>query len=110
VGYNEAEVKEPMRKAKRYEKVANLKLGDLMTVQEVAQRLGRTGMTVRRLIKRKRLQAVLLGSRVMVVRESLERYLRPRPYKPQKGVPVCAGWNESLRVAATKATQPGVAP
>ena len=86
-------------------RVASLKLAELMTVREVAQRLGRTGMTVRRLIKRKRLQAVLVGPNVMVVRESLERYLRPRPYKPQKGVPVCAGWNESLRVAAAKATQ-----
>ena len=62
-----------------------------------AERIGRTPMTIRRMIRRKLLQAVLVGNTVMVLERSVENYLRPRPYAPQKPAPVCAGWNDKLR-------------
>jgi hypothetical protein len=71
--------------------------GRLITVNAAAERIGRTPMTIRRMIRRKLLQAVLVGHTVMVLERSVESYLRPRPYKPQKPTPVCAGWNDKLR-------------
>lgn len=86
-----------MRKPRKRRRSPANDPGSLITVNAAAARIGRTPMTVRRMIRRKRLQAVLVGDTVMVRERSVEIYLRPRPYEPQKPVPVCAGWNDKLR-------------
>jgi excisionase family DNA binding protein len=86
-----------MKHAKKPQSKAEVELGPLLTIREAAQRLRRNPMTVRRLIRARKLQAVLVAENVMVVERSLQDYLRPRPYAPQKPAPVCAGWNDKLR-------------
>jgi excisionase family DNA binding protein len=71
--------------------------GRFLTITEACERLGRTRATIRRLIRSKKLVAALVGSEVKVSETSVQEYMRPRPYKPQRGTPVCAGWNDKLR-------------
>ncbi len=70
--------------------------GRFLTLKEAAQRLGRQVGTVRRLIARGRLHAMLVAHNVMVPEDAVTEFLAPRPWKP-KPAPVCAGWNDKLR-------------
>jgi excisionase family DNA binding protein len=69
----------------------------LLSIRQVAERVRRNALTVRRMIRTGKLKAVLVGPNVMVLEDSVDDYLRPRPYRPQKPAPVCAGWNDKLR-------------
>ncbi len=60
---------------------------ELITVNEAATMLQRKPTTVRRLIRLKQLEARIVFFKVRVVKKSVERLLRPRPYKPQKPAP-----------------------
>src|SRR2546425_11615044 len=80
-------------------------LGPLITIAQAAERLRRKPMTVRRLIHRGKLRAVLVGYQVMVVERSVEEFLRPLPYKPQRPTPACAGWNDKLRAELQQAQE-----
>lgn len=86
-----------MRNKGKRSRAPRMDPGRFITVNAAAERIGRTPMTIRRMIRRKLLQAVLVGNTVMVLERSVENYLRPRPYAPQKPAPVCAGWNDKLR-------------
>ena len=99
-----------MRKARKRSRALEKDPGPLITVNAAAERIGRTPMTIRRMIRRKRLQAVLVGDTVMVLERSVENYLRPRPYEPQKPAPVCAGWNDKLRDELRSAKAPEAHP
>jgi excisionase family DNA binding protein len=82
----------------------------LLTIPQAAERLRRKPPTVRRLIHAGKIKAVLVGQNVMVVEASVTEYLRPRPYVPQKPMPVCAGWNDTLRAKLARTQEPEKAP
>ena len=76
-----------MQRSKRPRAAAAARDPELVSVTEAAAMLHRKPMTVRRLIRTRELDARIVFYRVMVVKESVERLLRPRPYKPQRPAP-----------------------
>jgi hypothetical protein len=64
-------------------------------------------MTVRRLIRAGKLQAVLITHHVKVLKASVEAFMRPRPYKPQDMGPKRGQTKNEGHQAAAESEQVG---
>ena len=76
-----------MEKTQRRRPTRAAKTETLITVAEAAQMLDRQPTTVRRLLRLRQIEARLVLNEVRIVKESIERLLRPRPYKPTRPAP-----------------------
>lgn len=99
-----------MNKATDKTRKTQIKPGPLLTLGQAAERLSRKRSTVRRLIRAKKLSAVLVGPEILVTERSLVDYLRPKPYAPQRTAPACAGWNDKLRAELAAQQSAGAEP
>jgi hypothetical protein len=76
-----------MKKPRRRPAARAAKTETLITIAEAAQLLHRRPATVRRLRRQGLIEAKLVLNEVRIVKESVERLLKPRPYKPTRPAP-----------------------